>query len=241
MTGFVLADITDEQIRAMASQIQTNGFVCLPGLFTPEEVNEAQAQALAMTEEANWEYTGREGSDAFSGAILEELTSREEFSQLCHRLCRHQGIELRDPSTKQVLRCLTGNSGLKHCFYFHYDSFELTALVPILIPSEEPSGDLFMFPNARARRRSYLVNMIEKFLLDRRGAQARIKKRALSHTLRLKLQPGNIYFFNGNRTLHANGEIDPRFIRATMVVHFAETYHDHWIRKLRRGVSNLKT
>jgi hypothetical protein len=64
----------------------------------------------------------------------------------------------------QVLRCLKGKSGLKHALYFHYDV--VTALLPVIIPSQGGAGHLVMAPNWRPVRSSYLFNLLDKIILD---------------------------------------------------------------------------
>lgn len=228
--------LTDNDIELMASSIQNVGYVCLEGVFSQGEMDEASRQVRSLVEASGGEYAGREGNDELEGIILHELSSSQAFLQLCQGLCLHQGIKVASGApVKQILRCLSGSSALEHCFYFHFDSFELTALVPIVIPQGDRAGDLIMFPNARRRRRSYVLNAIDKALLEKAGGQTRARRRASrpDAALRVKLQPGNLYFFNGNRSLHANDDTDPQAIRATLLIHFGGTHHDHWLRRIR--------
>ena len=235
----VLDCFTRRQVDRIAREIADDGIACLEHVFSDEEIAHARSQAARAVEEKGGEYTARTGPDGMDGTILAALSSSATFVQLCRNLCLRMGIPVSpNQSTKQVLRCLAGNTGLNHAYYFHFDSFELTALVPITIPEDGRTGDLLLLPNFRARRGSYLLNALEKFVLDRPPVQAMLKRHALRSPLvrRVRLHPGNIYFFNGNRTLHANEECDPQSLRATLVLHYAETYHDHWLRRVRRSL-----
>ena len=69
-----------------------------------------------------------------------------------------------EQSVFQVLRCLKGKSGLKHALRFHYDSYVVTALLPVIIPSQGSAGHLVMAPNWRPVRSSYLF---KSFLITR--------------------------------------------------------------------------
>lgn len=232
-------DLSDRQVDEIAAQIVNDGFACIDGVFSVEDVQRARSQAMQAVDAAAGEYAAHVGCDGLDGHILAGLSSSASFVDLCRRLCRAQGIEVaNDAPDRQVLRCLSGASGSKHAFYFHFDSFELTALVPIAIPEGKKAGDLLVFPNFRRRRRSYFLNALEKFIMERSAAQALVKRLASrsSRITRLQLRPGNLYFFNGNRSLHGNEEADPTMLRATLLIHFAETHHDHWIRRLRRRV-----
>jgi hypothetical protein len=127
----------------------------------------------------------------------------------------------------QVLRCLAGQSGRKNSLIFHYDSYVVTAVVPILIPKGGLGGDLLMYPNTRKIRDAYLFNAIDKVLLDNPVTQqvlrACIDRKGIG-PLRIKMVPGNIYFFWGYRSIHTNEPCDPDKIRATALFHYANPH-----------------
>ena len=82
-------------------------------------------------------------------------------------------------------------------------------LVPLLIPDEpgEPHGDLVLFPNLRRIKRNALLNIGEKLLVENRLACLIWRMVAGQHLLGarvIKMEPGNLYFFCGMRSLHAN-------------------------------------
>ena len=231
------ANLSFHDVEQIATEIASDGVACVPAGFSDDAMGQARDQAMSAVERAGGEYTARTGPDGLNGLILTELSTHPAFAQLCRSLCVLLGFTPpADCSTKQVLRCLAGGTGLDHAYYFHFDSFELTAVVPIVMPQEGKTGDLILLPNFRPRRKSYMVNMVEKFIFDRPAMQALLKRRA-SHSptvRRIRLQPGNVYFFNGNRTLHANEECDPEAMRVTLIIHYAETHGDHWVRRARR-------
>lgn len=233
----LLRRFSKSEVEEIAFRIVNDGFACVDDVFSVEEVQQARAQAIRAVDDAHGEYAAHVGCEGLEGRILAGLSSSASFVDLCHRLCRAQGIYAAPGAPgRQVLRCLSGASGLKHSYYFHFDSFELTVLAPIAIPSGSRAGDLLIFPNFRRRRSSYLLNTLEKFVIERSMVQAFIKREALRspYVTRLQLRPGNLYFFNGNRSLHGNEEADPDLLRATLLIHFAETHHDHWMRRLRQ-------
>ena len=47
----------------------------------------------------------------------------------------------------------------------------------------------------------------------------------------VKLEEGNIYFFYGYRTLHANLPVNPEYIRATLLFHFGNPHNDSFLIK----------
>jgi hypothetical protein len=127
----------------------------------------------------------------------------------------------------QVLRCLSGNSARRHSYLFHYDSYVVTVLIPIEIPTAGMSGDLLMLPNTRKVRNTYAANVIDKIILDNPLSQALLKYLTRKNVIRLtriKMVPGNAYFFWGYRSVHTNEPCDAERIRATALFHFANPH-----------------
>jgi hypothetical protein len=84
-----------------------------------------------------------------------------------------------------------------------------------------------MLPNTRKVRRTYLFNALDKVVLDNRLTQAVLRKTATSRKLpltRVKMTPGNIYFFWGYRSVHTNEPCDPDKVRATALFHYANPH-----------------
>jgi hypothetical protein len=166
--------------------------------------------------------------DSFSGSGLEELGRSPGFEKLLHDLYEHgTGRPAVKQDFYQVLRCLSGSSGQKHSLTFHYDSYVVTALVPIEIPSKGRSGDLLIYPNMRKIRSNYLMNVVDKMLLKNALTQnvlrACIRSKRLS-PVRIKMVPGHLYVFWGYRSVHTNEPCDPDAIRATALFHYANPH-----------------
>ena len=129
-----------------------------------------------------------------------------------------------------VLRIVTGKNADRQSLKFHYDATVITALVPILIPigSIEHCGHLLAYKNLRKIRKSTLVNLIEKLILQNSISQKIISFLALRkiENYVYELREGNIYFFYGYRTLHANLPVNPEYVRATLLFHFGNPHND---------------
>lgn len=134
----------------------------------------------------------------------------------------------------QVLRCLAGKTGLRHALRFHYDSYVVTALLPILISQQGEAGHLVMWPNRRPIRSWYFFNLLDKILLDNPATQLVLRSGFKSGWLnpkRIQMQPGNLYLFWGYRSVHANEACDPDKIRATALFHFADPHIESVLRR----------
>lgn len=173
-----------------------------------------------------------------------ELPKSEAFKNLCRRLYEAgTGRAATEAKFYQVLRCLQGRAGQTRSWYFHYDSYVVTALLPVAIPSEGPRGDLLIIPNTRHIRRLYLTNLLDKLLIENRFAQAvlrSITRRRRFNTVSIQLQPGNIYLFWGYRSIHTNEACDPDKLRATALFHYGNPHRDSRLRRLiqKRSAAN---
>ena len=126
-----------------------------------------------------------------------------------------------------MLRCLAGESGKGHSLIFHYDSYVVTALLPVEIPDAREAGDLIMLPNRRRIRRFYISSLLDKVMLDNRLTQSVLRfmhRNGLLRMTRIKMVPGNAYFFWGYRSVHANEACAPAHTRATALYHFGNPH-----------------
>lgn len=182
----------------------------------------------------NGEYIGFSASE-LENTFLPILSASANFQQICRQLYEGGTRKPAPPvSFYNILRCLAGHTGKQNSYFFHYDSYVLTILLPILIPTEGQPGDLIMFPNTRPVRKTYLGNLIDKFFLDNRLMQAHLRKGVLSGRLKpakIRMIPGNVYFFWGCRSIHTNEPCDTDKIRATALYHYVDPHAESWLRR----------
>ena len=220
--------VTDGEIASLSAEIESVGFGCVPNYIDPEQLTRMQGFVHAAVERSGREYVGFGGPGETAGSGLDELYHSPEFGSLMKRLYeRGTGRSAPNQAFYHVLRCLSGQSGQKHSLIFHYDSYVVTALIPIVIPSEGQAGDLLMFPNRRGIRPAYVFNALDKVLLDNPLNQRRLRRlvqRSPAKATRVKMKPGNLYFFWGYRSIHANEPCDPDKVRATALYHYANPH-----------------
>jgi hypothetical protein len=110
---------------------------------------------------------------------------------------------------------------------FHYDSYVVTVLIPIEIPTAGMTGDFLMLPNTRRVRKRYAANVIDKVILDNPVSQFLLRTLTKANVIRptrIRMVPGNAYFFWGYRSVHTNEPCDSDRIRATALFHFANPH-----------------
>lgn len=220
--------VSEAQIAELVSKIDSDGFATIPDYVSQSDLLRMQAFTDAAIQRSGGEYVHFDGPDAVTGSGLEELAHSERFKALVHRIYE-VGTGRRGPNQEfyQVLRCLAGKGAMKNSYIFHYDSYVVTALLPIRIPESGMSGDLVMRPNTRKVRGTYLRNAVDKVLLDNPVTQTVLRKGLTANYLpfvRIKMKPGNLYFFWGYRSVHTNEPCDPDKTRATALFHYANPH-----------------
>lgn len=221
-------EIPAESVSSVVAELNSRGYASISSYVEPEALKRMQGFVHAAIESAGNEYVGFGGPEEVAGSGLDELYHAPAFAALMRGIYeKGTGRPAPDQAFYHVLRCLSGQSGQKHSLMFHYDSYVLTALIPIVIPTEGRAGDLIMFPNTRSIRPAYLINAMDKVLLDNRLTQrflrSSVERKALKPT-RIRMQPGNLYFFWGYRSIHTNEPCDPDKVRATALYHYANPH-----------------
>ena len=229
-------EISRETITDLVADMNRVGFGVLSGYLKPPDLKDLRRFVETTVAAAGGESVVFFGEEAVAGTLLGKLPALPAFVNLLHQVYeRGSGRAAPNQSLYQVLRCLKGKSGLKHAFYFHYDSYVVTALLPVIIPSHGKAGHLVMAPNWRPIRSSYLFNLFDKIILNNPATQFWLRHAFRSGLLKLKqiaLVPGNLYFFWGYRTVHANEECDPNKIRSTALFHFGDPHAGSGLRRL---------
>lgn len=234
--GPLMPELTETDIVRVVADIDKNGYGVVENFLTPQTVRELQDFITSSVERGGNQYLGLIGKEAVQSTALEMLSDSPAFNHLLHRVYE-LGMKKAAPKQNlyQVVRCLKGESGLVHSYYFHYDSYIVTALIPIHIPTNGQTGDLVMSVKRRPFRSSYLRNLIDKVVINNKFTQKMLKGFAIKEThgfKKVKMIPGNIYFFWGYNTVHANEPCDIHHIRATALFHFGDPYTDVGLRKI---------
>jgi hypothetical protein len=234
----VFPNLSDETLSAIADDINQRGFGVAKACIPLENLTDLREFVKKGVADAGNEYVVYTGLKAVQGTILEKMATSPEFIRACKTIYE-KGTGKKAPNVPlyQVLRCLAGRTQAKHAYLFHYDSYVLTALVPVIIPVEGQEGmlgDFIFFPNTRKTRTSYLLNLVDKVLLDNKITQIILKWLVRSDLIKydkLKFVPGNVYFFWGCRSIHANEPCEQNKIRSTAIFHFVDPNSESWLRK----------
>jgi hypothetical protein len=235
---------SDADVRQLVDDIESKGYGHIKGFIPPSELQRMRSFVLSAITATKGHYAGFIGPEAVAGSGLDALSRSLEFQKLMMRVYElGTGRHAPEINFYQVLRCLTGPDSVVHSMNFHYDTYVVTAMVPIEIPSKGMTGDFIMLPNTRNLRKYYAFNLFDKFLLDNKLAQSALKLRSTMlprSFVRIKLVPGDLYFFWGYRSIHTNEACDPDQVRATALFHYADPHAESPL-KHKLGGHGLRT
>jgi hypothetical protein len=236
--------ITDRDIGGLAAEIDNNGYAVIKNYISTGELSELQEFVRKAAAGARGQYIGFEkNSEALTGTLLAELPKWPPFVEMCHSLAdRSLGYDGPPFDIYQMVRVVTGDTGQRVSGVFHYDSYVLTALLPITIPNDG-SGKLLLMKPTRRIRSSYLTNLLDKAVVGSKFMQKQLHKLAKRQSQRidrLSLQPGNLYFFWGYRSIHTNEMVDQSSLRATALFHYGDPHTGNKLRDRIRAFRGLK-
>lgn len=230
------ASLPDPTLIAM--QIDRDGFAVIDDYVSSEELHRAQEFVRQSVRGNGGNYLAITGSECLGDTFLQRWPRDPDFLALCRGIYQSSlGKPAPEPIFYQILRCLSGELAAANSLNFHYDSYLLTALIPILMPERGQSGDLLIIPNMRKLRAHYATNFLDKILLDNPLSQAALRhlyRRGHGSIKHLKLKPGGLYLFNGYRSIHTNEACDPDAIRSTAILHYLDPHADSRLKRLLR-------
>jgi len=215
-------------VRSLADSLQRTGFGMVPDVVRPDDMLALQTLAHDAVASNGDEYAYLT-QDALAGTPIGDLARSRELTDLLSSLYEDSVGTAPSPqeAIHPALRCLIGRTGTGQSLRFHFDSYAITALLPIAIPATGDRGDFLYYPNRRPVRRRALANLTDKAIYQNPATIRLIASqrfRSARPPRRLQLTPGNLYVFCGYRTLHGNDRCDPDQLRATALFHFGDPH-----------------
>jgi hypothetical protein len=228
-----LGPISKDQFEQIVTNMGANGYAVLPDVFSTEEIAEARRFVEDEVAKRRGQYFSFVGREPVAGTLFERIGDLSWFRDLLAELSTHvMGRKVAPGARFQVLRVVAGETGRGQSMLFHYDAYAITALVPVAIPQSpgEPCGDLILYPRLRSIRSNVVVNVLEKAVMQNRLMRHVMATKLMQRLFKAKLlriKPGNIYFFRGYQSLHANEPCFPSSLRATALYHFCDRHENN--------------
>ena len=231
--------------QALARSMDETGVAVLGNVLPQTILARLRNSVAELIEQQGARYFGFYGEQWMAGSCLAPLFEDPGLLALLRQLYEHK-MGMPPPSDRilPVMRVLTGTQGIRHSNNFHYDSYVVSILLPVQIPywPHEAQGNLVMFPNLRDARRSVIVNIVEKAVVEKLlGPIWRLPliQRWLSARV-VPLTPGDLYFFWGMRSLHANQACAPSSVRCTVLLHFGDPHEGSVFKSLSQRLHSMR-
>ncbi len=217
--------------------LQSDGLCCVENAISPETLTAYREEVARLLKLNGRRFLFLQNPYKDAASAFRGLGTSNNFKKFLVYLSNRQAQEdTSDFELLNYLRVVPGDKAKGQALNFHFDAEVITALVPIDIPDGAPdkAGHLVALPNFRKLRHSVVINVLEKALIQNKLTRWLISRMVLrngSQKYIYKLVPGNIYFFWGYRTLHANLPLDPAAVRSTMLFHFGNPHQSSSIVK----------
>lgn len=225
-------------ISEIKKNIDDEGFHTLNNFLDNSEIELLRSYVNEKLKQNNYQYFFLT-SETTTNEILNNSDFFLKFENLLKKITREFNFSIRkNENLYKVLRVVTGEKSKKVSLDFHFDAHLLTLLIPIYIPERDNSdnGNLLIVKNLRKITRSIFKNILQKLFYQSNFYKKFFINKDLSKSKTLYLKPGNAYIFNGFRTLHANMNINPKDIRATILVHYYDIFKDSILVKTNRMI-----
>jgi hypothetical protein len=220
----------------LANEIDRIGYAVVNQFLDQHDIVKLRDFAESIVDNTKGEFIDVRDPNQLIGTVLADIPRSMEFKNIFQGLAAfHTGKVHTSFDLYNVVRFLKGLSGRGVSSYFHYDSYIVTAVLPIEIPKDE--GNLLLLKDTRPIRRWYGINLFDKMLVERKKRQNKLLKLAQQQSnkvISVKLVPGNLYFFWGYQTIHTNEPCDPNKLRATAVYHYGDPHKRSSLRALIR-------
>jgi hypothetical protein len=232
-------ELADEEVAALVREIDQSGYAIVRQYVPAEQIDQLRSFVRDKVAQAGGSYVALTGDTPVADTALGAMAHSPGLKRIFRRAYQlAASAPAKDDGYHQVLRCLAGDIGQKHSLVFHFDSYVVTALLPIEVPAGRNSGELILLRNVRPIRKSYLANLADKVMLDNALTQRALRNvaaRRIDRFVRLPMVPGDLYFFWGYRSVHTNLPSDPDKVRATALFHFGDPHCDsqlkRWLRR----------
>ena len=220
----------------LKNDINTKGFIELKNYIPENELKTLRNFVDAKLKENHNQYffLTSEGPEK---TLLNDENFFLRIEDLLKKTTKDFGFSIKDnEKLYKVLRVVTGKKSKKVSLDYHFDAHLLTILIPIYIPSRKNSnnGNLVILKNLRKLIKNIFINIIQKIFYQGIFFKKIFINTGFIKSEILNLVPGNAYIFNGFRTLHANHEINPDDIRATILIHYYDIFRESYLVKRNR-------
>lgn len=219
---------SDQEIQAFAQKIKVDGYVEIRNIFNPWVLEEAVNYVGERNKDSDSGYLSLRAED-MAQSVFVKIKDSDEFKNFMDRLRDAAGLPIpENNSIHCVVRSIDGSKNVnkKASDKYHFDAYDLTASMPLVIPREKNrnTGDFVMFLRRRTTSSGLFKTLFYKSIFQNSHFQKIAKSDLFFRFFRGKVlhtKPGSLYVFFGFRTYHGNRAIDKGLSRATALFHYS--------------------
>ena len=232
-------------IEKCYNNLEKNGHYCFKNFLSPNEILKLKKLVLKNLKI-------NKGNSFFmmdtklSQTFASNKAFLKKFYDIFFSLSKKENLKnYQEKKIFKNLRVISKSKMHSTSFDFHFDAHQYTMLVPILIPNNKDknlNGNLILFPNIRKKTNLLIINIVQKLFFQNKIIKIILKyissKKFIKQDI-LTFNEGNVYIFNGFRSLHGNQAVSKHQIRATLLLHFYDVFNDSLLIKLNRKFREL--
>lgn len=231
-------------LNEIASNFEKKGFVEIENFITKDQIEYLKNFVLKKYDENNQNYFFLAGKK-FNESFEDKHNLFHEIKLSLDEILSKLKLKKKNQELYKVLRVVDGKKSGKESHRYHFDAHLFTVLVPIYIPQNQSgkNGDLVISPNLRSYSNYVLINILQKLIYQSFFFKRLLKKekyRKKYNFNQVKLKVGNIYLFNGYRSLHGNLEIEKGDLRGTLLIHYHDLFNDSFLVKINRLIRQFR-
>jgi len=227
---------SDSEVREFSDKIRKDGIVEVENAFLPWVIEEAQVFVKAKNAEINSGYITLRAED-MPHSIFNRIKESNHLRKFLDRIIEEGELpKANSPNIHCVVRSIDGTENInqKASNKYHFDAYDLTVSMPVLIPFEinNHAGDFVLFNRRRSTSHGLIKTLFYKGIFQNKYFQWMASSEFFFRVFKgriVKTKPGSMYIFLGFRTYHGNRKIDTGLVRATALFHYSNPLHPNKI------------
>lgn len=232
-------------IENLLKKLNNKGYCCIENILSNQEIENLQniVKQNLRTNNNNSFFLMNEKLD---NTFVNEENFLKKFYDIFFEFSKKENLKnYKNRKIFKNLRVISQSKMHSTSYDFHFDAHQYTILVPIIIPesgNDNTNGNLILFPNLRKKTNNLILNIMQKLFFQNKVIKKILQYISSKNFIKkeiLKFKIGNIYIFNGFRSLHANQPVKKGFTRATLLLHFYDVFEDSKIIQLNRNMRKL--
>ena len=169
---------------------------------------------------------------------LRKIFEIDSLDELTNKILINNKIKIigERKDTHTVLRVLSGNNNKKGAGEYHFDSFLITFMLPIILPDKKlETGKFMLIPNLRKIQKYFILSLLQKIVFQNFFTRYILSLDIIKKTLNTKeilLEENTLYIFYGYKSYHGSSGLQNNLTRVTFLNHIYKPHNRNFLNKL---------